>query len=202
MHSRKAENSSFEHHRKRRKSPHLDESYPHPTLFSSWSFFYPRRRRSWLILNLPLEIRKAVLPAGTCGKIRLAYKIASLCLNDRSVFFRRLFLLAFPAFIGVGSQGFSKRCVFARECRIRFALNPIGIEAADIATVFSIVEPRAIPPPHVLCILVRQPFREVCELSCSLAFVDLEITTARLPAVRTAHDAAPAKANRPNNTHE
>lgn len=53
--------------------------------------------------------------AGTCGKIRLAYKIASLCLNDRSVFFRRLFLLASSVLIGVGSQGFSKRCVFARE---------------------------------------------------------------------------------------
>lgn len=94
----------------------------------------------------------------------------------------------------------SQKGVYLRERhRIRFAPNPIGIEAADIATVFSVVEPRAISP-HVLFILVRQPFREGCELSCSLAFVDLKITTACLPAVKTAHDAAPAKANRPN-TH-
>lgn len=91
--------------------------------------------------------------AGTCGKIRLAYKIASLCLNDRSVFFRRLFLLASSVLIGVGSQGFSKRCVFARE------VSYLVCAQSDIATVFSVVEPRAISP-HVLYALVRQPFRE------------------------------------------
>lgn len=38
------------------------------------------------------------------------------------------------------------------------------------------------------------------ELSYSLAFVDLKITTARLPTVKTTHDAAPAKRIAPN-TH-
>lgn len=83
------------------------------------------------------------------------------------------------------------------RCRIRFEPNPIGIEAVDIATVFSVVEPRAISSPMSVVFWFVTFSASVYELSYSLAFADLKITTARLPAVRTAHDTAPAKANRP-----
>lgn len=135
--------------------------------------------------------------AGTCGKIRLAYKIASLCLNDRSVFFRRLFLLAFPSFIGAGPQGFSKGRVFARGMSDSVRAQSDRDRGSRYRNGLSVVEPRAISPPMSFVFWFVTFSARVYELSYSLAFVDLKITTARLPAVRTAHDTAPAKANRP-----